>query len=131
MGDFKIDEEGKLLKKIIFPIVKILLNVCMIPLCFIKIFHDVGILPGYDSNGEFITVKHHYYYSMSDNLKAYELQGFLPLLIGLIVCSVAVTVVSMAIKRDGWKKLSNVVFFVSFASFLILFTIASTVARGY
>lgn len=35
---------------------------------FLKIYHEVGVLPGFDQDGNFITVKHDYY-SCFENIR--------------------------------------------------------------
>ncbi len=47
-------------------ILKIIFTLAVIPLSFVKLFHDVGVLPNKDG----APVKVHYYYSLWDNLKA-------------------------------------------------------------
>ena len=53
---------------LIVEIVKLIANCVALPLCFIKIFHEVAVLPGFDSNGEATTGRFDYYYSVFDKL---------------------------------------------------------------
>ena len=115
------------MKKRIEQIVKILLSLAVIPLSFVKLFHDVGVLPSLDGK----PVERHYYYSVMDNLQAYDIGFLVPILIAFAVLSVIVTAVHFWKEDKKWRLASRVLTVVTAVLFVLLLTVASTVARGY
>ncbi len=108
------------------------LNIILTPVFFLKIFHDVGVLPKHDINGNFIgTTKTHYYYTPLENLKALECEYLLWVCVAFIVLSLTVFLFSF-IKKERWlKTLSLIISVFTTLMLLCVITFSSTVARGY
>jgi hypothetical protein len=111
--------------------VEIVVDLVFIPLFFVKIFHEVAVLPAVDAEGNLSTWRVDYYYSALQNLQELELPFFIYIAIALLVASAGLAVAAM-IKDHKKLRIANYVVFavaVIFAVFVIL--LASAVARGY
>ena len=115
------------MKKIIFPIIKILTSLLTIPLWFIKFFVGVGHLP--DETGEIVDVR--FYHSMYENMNDMDLGLLFYLAVILALSSAILSIITIKVSDKRLYKISNVVFIVTISSFLLFLLIASTVARGY
>ena len=116
------------MKKIMFPIIKILTSILTIPLWFIKFFVGVGHMPNVDT-GKIEEVR--FYHSMYENINDMDLGILFYLSIILVLSSVILSAITIKVSDKRLYKISNVVFIVTISSFLLFLLIASTVARGY
>lgn len=116
------------MKKIIFPIIKILTSILTIPLWFIKFFVGIGHMPNVDT-GKIEEVR--FYHSMYENISDMDLGLLFYLSIILVLSSVILSAITIKVSDKRLYKISNVVFIVTISSFLLFLLIASTVARGY
>lgn len=120
----------KQLSNKIIQIVEIVLNIILLPFFGVKIFHEVAVLPGYTEEGQFITQRFDYYYSIIDNLKPDSL--YLIHLSGIvIIVSILISIVSLFLQNKKLRMASHIVFCCSIAIFLIVLFIASTYFRCY
>lgn len=111
-----------------FEIVQILVNCLTGALYFIKIDHDVAVLP--DSEGG--TARFEHWYSIYDKLLRENLQVLIYLALATAVVSVALSVLTATVK--GGRKLktaSRVLFAVSVLFFLGLFFFAAQIQYYY
>ena len=115
------------MKKIIFPIIKILTSILTIPLWFIKFFVGVGHLP--DDTGEIVEI--HFYHSMYENINDMDLGLLFYIAVILCLSSAILSIITIKVSDKRLYKISDVVFVISIALFLLFLLIASTVARGY
>ena len=116
------------MKKIILPIIKILTSLLTIPLWFIKFFVGVGHMPNVDT-GKIEEVR--FYHSMYENMNDMDLGLLFYLAVILGLSSAILSIITIKVSDKRLYKISNVVFIISIASFLLFLLIASTVARGY
>ena len=116
------------MKKIIFPIIKILTSLLTIPLWFVKFFVGIGHMPNVDT-GNIEEVR--FYHSMYENICDMDLGLLFYLAVILCLSSAILSIITMKVSDKRLYKISNVVFIISIASFLLFLLIASTVARGY
>ena len=116
------------MKKIIFPIIKILTSLLTIPLWFVKFFVGIGHMPNVDT-GKIEEVR--FYHSMYENICDMDLGLLFYLAVILCLSSAILSIITMKVSDKKLDKISNVVFVISIASFLFFLLIASTVARGY
>ncbi len=123
-----INEEKNMKKRNIIYIV-ILVAISILP--FLKIYHEVGVLPGFDQGGNFITVKNDYWYSCFENLR-----DGINLTSSIIITAVfeALVVLSIIFTAIDFKKeikAKNILFIVSLVLFSIMMFFAVTIARNY
>lgn len=111
-------------------VIEIVINLSLLPLFHVKFFHEVAILPWVDENGNMITEKFDYYYSIVDNLK-YDPIGWVWISEALIVTSVFYCVLSFFIKRKNIKVASHIFAVSSIVFFLLVLFLASSVRRRY
>ena len=113
---------------LIFEICKIILNCLFVPMYFIKIYHEVAVIPGIDENGEEILGRFDHYYSVYDK---FSRENILFLLLGsavLIIASVTLAVCSIAIKNNkDLAVASHVIFGISAGVFLLLLTVGACI----
>lgn len=124
------DDKLKKLKSNIITFIEIGVNLALLPLFYVKFFHEVSILPGYDADGNFITIKQDHYYSIVDNLR-YNPIRFVHISVALIVMSVIYCILSLFIKHKNMKIASHVFAICSVAFFLLVLFIASLVRKNY
>lgn len=111
---------------------KIFLNCLAVALSFIKIFHEVAVLPGEDANGGFITTSIDYFYSVYDKFSRESLLPFLGVSLALLVASSAASVLSIVIKDGAKLKLaSHIVFGLSATVFLAVMIVAAGIRYCY
>ncbi len=112
----------------IYEIIIMLLNCLMGAFCFIKIDHDVAVLP--DSEGG--TVQIDYWYSIYDKLLRENLQILVYLALAVMVASVLLSVFTLIAKDNRKLKIANyAVFAVSALFFLVLFFYAACIQYCY
>ena len=111
-------------KNLRFPILKTVLPLGLIPLWFAEFFRGVGHLP--DAGGSIH--KAYFYHSMFENITDL---GY-PILpwVSILLCA-ATAVFSIFPKNRLMRNISNVLFWVAGAGFLLCLLLAATVARGY
>ncbi|MDE6586513.1 MAG: hypothetical protein K2K80_07530 [Clostridia bacterium] len=117
---------------LITAISKIVINCIMAVLCFIKIIQEVAVLPGFDENGEEITAREDYFFSVYEKLSGVGLSFLLWAALAIIVASVILSVLCIVIKDN--KKLSiasRIVFGPSICMFLIAFLTARLIWYNY
>lgn len=107
-------------------VVKICLNLLMGALCFIKIEHDVAVLP----NAEGSVGRADYYYSILDKLSGKNLQFLVYIALAVMAASVALSVVAYIAKDNIKIRLtSHVIFVVAAIFFLVLLCYAVLILR--
>ena len=116
------------MKKIIFPIIKILTSILTIPLWFIEFFVGIGHMPNVDT-GKIEEVR--FYHSMYENISDMDLGLLFYLAVILCLSSAVLSILTIKVSNKRLYKISNVVFIVTISSFLLFLLIASAVARGY
>jgi len=117
---------------LIFEIAKLFIDIFLIPLSFIKIFHYVAVLPGENANGEPITGRFDYFYSIYDKLFLENLLIILWVAFALIIISAVLAILNIAIKDN--KKLltaSHITFGIAAGFFLITLIFAATIVYTY
>ena len=120
------------MKKIFFGIAKIILSAIIIPLWFIEFFVGIGYLPDRNGNVHKAVFTHNMFENISDLTNPAIAYIAVALSAMLALASVIANVV--AIKVSDNKKLrliSDIIFIVDVAFFLVLLLFASTIARGY
>ena len=116
------------MKKWIECVGKIVLSLALIPLWFVKFFHDVGVLPNEDGGVSRVD----YYYTVFENLQATDFSF-------LFYLSLAMSIAALIFAILSWEFLKNkkIIFTSRFlvvalvGVFLISVLVASTVSRGY
>lgn len=111
---------------------KILISCSAACLYFIKIFHEVGMLPGIDQFGETVIVQNDYYYSVYDKFFRENLLFLLWLSVAAIASSLVVSVCALA--KGGSKKLktaSHILFGISALLFFINLATAASISYRY
>jgi hypothetical protein len=126
-------KRGDIMKKIskyLVSAVEIIIDIALIPLYFVKMFHEVAVLPGVDADGIFITGRFDYYYSPLENLQ-YDSVFLIYIAIGLLAVSVMLAIATMIKDNKKLRIINYIVFAIAvlFAVFVIL--LASTVTRCY
>lgn len=120
----------KKISKSIAQIVEIVLCIILLYLFFVKIFHEVAVLPGYTSEGQFITLRVDYYYSIIDNLKQNGLY-LIHFSGAVIIGSIMINVIALIVNNNKLKIASHIVFGCSVTIFLIVLIIAAMNYRCY
>lgn len=110
------------MKKLMRPIVQIVLNILFIPTYFIKFFHDIGVFPNGTKD---------YYYSPIDNLKSLDLIFLAYLSFVLIFGSFTLSIIELKVKNKKLALVSKILFALSILVFVTAIIISSTVCRGY
>lgn len=114
----------------IISIIEILINLLLLPLFHIKIFHKIAFLPDVDENGDMIIKQFHYYYSIIDKLKNDPI-GWIRISVGLIILSIVYCILSFFIKHKNMKITSHIFAICSILFFLLVLFLASLVRRDY
>ena len=115
------------MRKILKTVKRIIVSLSVIPLSFVKIFHEVGVLPSLDGP----PVKSHYYYSVFDNLETYNVGFLVFVLMGVSLLSAILILHNTWTERKVVRITANLFYFVTVFFFVVLLTAASTVARLY
>lgn len=116
------------MKKIILPIVEIVLSLLTFPIWFLKLFIGIGYLPNKETGEIVKTIFHH---SMYENI-CDSTSIFIPYLtMAIIVISIIFNILNLIINSKKLAKISNIIFAISTIFFALLFLYASTVTRGY
>lgn len=118
-------------REIAVEIGKILISCSAACLYFIKIFHEVGMLPGIDQFGETVIVQNDYYYSVCDKFFRENLLFLLWLSVAAIASSLVVSVCALA---KGGKKIrtaSHILFAISALLFFINLATAASISYCY
>ncbi len=114
----------------IVSIMEILINISLLPLFYVKLFHEVSVLPGTDENGNMITQRFDHYYSIIDNLK-YDPMGWIKISVALIIVSIIYCILSFFIKHKNMKITSHIFAVCSILFFLLVLFLAYLVRRDY
>ncbi len=118
------------MKKIFVILIDFISNLCLIPLFFLKIIHEVSVISGKDGNGNLITYRQDYYYSIIDNLK-YDSMYFINISFALILLSIFFSILSLFFKNKTLIIISHIVSLISLIFFLFLYFLARLNARVY
>lgn len=118
------------MKKVFVIIIDLISNLCLIPLFFLKIIHEVAAISGKDVNGNLITYKQDYYYSIIDNLK-YDSMLFINISFSLILLSIFLSILSLFFKKKTLIIICHIVSILSLLFFLFLYFLARLNARVY
>ncbi|MDY5441708.1 MAG: hypothetical protein SPG64_05825 [Candidatus Enteromonas sp.] len=107
--------------------------IAFLVLPFLKIYHEVGVLPSYDVDGNFSTVRVDYYYSALRNVSDLIFEPFLTGILyfgywGLLASSMALVAVDFFRPLPRAKMIT---FSISALLFVTLMIAACMVARGY
>lgn len=111
---------------------KIAVIALLISLIFIKIFHEGAVLPGIDENGETITHRFDYYFSIYTRMKR-EGSTFFPWVTVVALTACMALSVWHIVVRDNVKiaTASHICFGVTVIVFLILYFIAASFVYNY
>lgn len=101
---------------IVSEVAKICLNILMGTLCFIKIDHDVAILP--NDEGDIIQVD--YYYSIYEKLFREDIQFLVYIALAVMAASVALSVVACIAKDNRKVRIASYVIFAVYTVFFIV-----------
>ncbi len=93
-------------------IVKIIINCITIPLYFIKLICEVAVLPGIDENGENITVRFYYYYSIFEKVNRERMAYLVWVAIAIIIVSITLSVLSIIFKEKKPLKIASLILFI-------------------
>lgn len=112
-------------KPLIVEIVKIAVNLVILPLYLIKFFKEVAIIPELGENGESVFVKRYYYLSLYDELCRVRIDFLFWLALAVIIASIAISALSI-VAHDSKKTriASHVLFSISVLFFFVLLTVA-------
>ena len=114
----------------IISVIEMTINLALLPLFHIKMFHEVSVIPGMDAEGNMVTFRSDHYYSIVDNLK-YDPIGWIWISITLIGLSIIYSLLSFFIKHKNMKVASHIFAVCSIVFFLLVLFIASLVSRNY
>ena len=120
------------MKKIFFGIAKIILSAIKIPLWFIEFFVDIGYLPDRNGNVHKAVFTHSMFENISDLTN--PATAYIAVALSAILALASVVANVVAIKVSDNKKLrliSDIIFIVDVAYFLVSLLFASTIARDY
>lgn len=112
--------------ELIIGIGKIFASCLAFALCFIKIFHEVAVLPGVDSDGNDITGRFDYYYSVYDKFSRENLLPLLGFTLAFLLAGAILPVLDLVIKD---KKVLKIMGSVTVAVALVLFLATIIVAN--
>ena len=113
-------------------IAKIVVNCVILPLYFIKFYHDKAAFPGSDGDGQFIVVYKDYYYSIFDKLNREEIAFSLWLAVAISALSIILSVLRIVIKDNKVLKIaSHILFGISVIFFLVLLYISLQISYKY
>ena len=119
-------------KVLITEIIKSAVNCIILPLYFIKFYHQVAVLPGRDENGELIISQIDHYYSIFYKLDREELAYLFWLAFSVCIASILFSVLRIAVKDSKALKItSHVVFAVSLVFFLTALYISLQISYKY
>ena len=119
-------------KVLITEIIKSAINFVILPLYFIKFYHQVAVLPGRDENGELIISQIDHYYSIFYKLDREELAYLFWLAFSVCIASILFSVLRIAVKDSkALKIISHVIFAVSLVFFLTALFISLTISYKY
>lgn len=106
-------------------IAKIVANCIILPLYFIKFYHEVATFPGVDGDGQFIVVYRDYYYSIFYKLNREGLAFALWLAVAVSALSIILSALRIVIKDNKVLKIaSHILFGISVIFFLVLLYIS-------
>jgi len=112
----------------VFEGVKILLNCLMGALLFIKIDHDVAVLPSFDGG----TVRIDHWYSIYDKLLRENLQGLIYFALTVTATSVLLSIIALIAKDNRKLRIaSHAVFAASAIFFLLLLFYTAQIQYSY
>lgn len=112
-------------RKLIAEIVKIAVNVVIVPLYLIKFFKEVAIIPQIDENGEVVLGKSYYYLSLYGEMCRARLEFLFWLALAVIVASIACSALSITVPDSKKTRITSYVLFsISVVIFLVLLTVA-------
>ena len=119
-------------KPLIDEIVKIIIDCAILPLYFIKFYHDVAVLPGFDAEGNRIVSEIDHYYSIFYKLDREGLAALFWIAFTLTVASIIVSVLRIFIKDNKSLKIASyAVFTLSAVLFLAVLFISLQIDYKY
>ena len=119
-------------KVLITEILNIIVNCTVLPLYFIKIFHDVAVHPGFDEDGNQIVGRFDHYYSIYYKLDRENLAFILWAAVVISAVSVLSSVLTIVVKDNKILKVaSRILFAISVISFLVLLFISLQIRYDY
>ena len=120
-------------KKILLTeIAKTVINCIILPLYFIKFYHDKAGFPGFDGDGQHIVFYRDYYYSIFNKLNREGIACLLWLAVAVSALSIILSVLRIVIKDNKVLKIaSRILFGISVISFLALLFISLQISYKY
>lgn len=101
-------------------------------LCFIKMYHEVAVLPGETENGEPITCRFDYFYSVYDKFSRENLLPLLGFTLAFLIAGAVLSVLDLAIKDKKVLKIAgNVTVAVAFVLFIATIIVANFIWYAY
>ena len=110
----------------IIHVVEIVINLCLLPLFYVKFFHRVELVFVTSETGELLSQRIDKYYSIIDNLK-YDPLFFVPMSVALIILSITVSIFSIFMKNRNMRTAGHIFAACSVFLFLFIFFIACLV----
>ena len=108
-------------KLLITEIIKTALSCVILPLYFIKFFHEVAILPGFDEDGNHILGRRDYYLSVYGEMCRAGIEFVFWLAFSLTVASIILSITRIFVKDNKALKISShILFAISLVFFLAL-----------
>ena len=119
-------------KPLIDEIVKIIINCAILPLYFIKFYHQVAVLPGFDEEGNRVVNEIDHYYSIFYKLDSEGLAALFWIAFILTVASTILSALRIVIKDGKALKIASyAVFALSAILFLVVLYISLQISYKY
>lgn len=120
------------MRKKLFYFIQAAVSLLCVPFYFLRVFHDEGILPGQDAQGNFVPVRRTYDYSMLENLTAQGAGWLFYASLALTVLSAAFALACIFLKENKRRRVADIaVFILSLLVFAAAVLIAAATSRGY
>ncbi len=123
-------DSTKRIISVIASCIEVVVNICLYPLFYLDIFHEVSVREGINDAGEIVIKRTDHYYSIVDNLK-YGSMNLVYFSWALIGASAVASLAAIVYKGKRAQKIGHITFAVSLAVFLFTLFLASTVHRDY
>lgn len=121
-----------MMRKKLFYFIQAAVSLLCIPFYFLRVFHDEGILPGQDEQGNFVPVRKYYDYSMPENLTAQGAGWLFYVSLALTVLSAALALACIFLKENKRLRIADIaVFILSLLVFAAAVLAAAATSRGY
>ena len=119
-------------KPLLSEIVKIIINCAILPLYFIKFYHEVAVLPGFDEEGNRVVHEIDHYYSIFYKLDGEGLAALFWIAFILTVASTILSALRIVIKDGKALKIASyAVFALSAILFLVVLYISLQISYKY